>query len=656
MSYINSSGFKYRMDSLNISGENLLVAYDFVSGSEFSNAYLTNPPWASGSTISGKLNGNSSQFYKNPGSGFFNGSNNVAISGKIPADDFTFLFCYEKIRSGKEVLLSSAEGSSFSSSSGLVLGVNDANKLYLEYWNPTNGINSLTYDQNISSKNLVFLSASFGEFQLGIFDPIESSLSFSSSSIDSNSYAHSDNFIIGSGKNSFWTKRGVNDQDRAFSGFFDDFYCVTGSLPNGYFVDLFSGFYSIPTGGGISGNTLFCENISTITGSGIIIGTGVTGYETVVTYTTGFVPTGYVESGYLYFVGVGVTGYEEKFIGNVQDACGFINPVYVRTPMTGNIFASGITGFYTGEAMIITPFYENVELTGIITGEVFVPIDVEVCSISTGYFDTSLQIDSNFITSLGFESAYSFFESSGVSVSEIFFYTGNTPHSNINIEPEFDIVRGGWVISNEHTGFRKNLFFSNGQLLMESGWSSYIESGVTKYNITGNIFVDGNLVRSDGYSDFSDDLLYDNSSLISGSWVYLLTGFGSSSSFNSLFPAANYPDYSIFLNGIKLTSGLDHSSLNIFYDIPPSSVLTKINNNYISNEKIYITGSQNLFGLSGSGCFVSNSSQLYTNGIRQSLDEDYVEISRFSLLGAPPISPISNNQLVFSFSEDFWNI
>lgn len=643
------------MDSLNISGDNLLVAYDFVSGSQFSNGYLSNPSWASGSTLSGKINGNLSQFYKSAGSGFFNGANNVSISGKIPADDYTFMFCYEKTRQGKEVLLSSANGATFSSSSGIVLGVNDANKLYLEYWNPVNGINTLIYDNNIASKNLVFFSKTFGEFQLGIFDPIESALSFSSASISSNTYAHSDEFIIGSGKSSFWTNRDSSDGDRAFSGFFDDFYCVTGSLPNDYFVDLFSGFYSIPTGGGISGSTLFCENISTITGSGVIIGTGVTGYETVVTYTTGYVPSGYIESGYIYFVGTGITGYEEKYIGTVEDACGFFNPVYARTPMTGNIYASGVTGFYTGEVMVITPFYENIELTGIITGEVFIPIDVEVCSIETGYFDTSLQVDYSFINSLGFECAYSFFECSGISSSEIFFYTGAAPHSNINIEPQYDIVEGGWVIKDDHAGFRKNLFFNNGQLLMESGWSSYVESGITKYNITGNVFMDENVLKSNGYSDSFDDLLYDNSNLISGEWIYLLTGLGASSNFNSVF-SVTYPDYSIFVNGIKLTSGLDHSSSNIFYDIPPSSVLAKINNNYISNEKVKITGSQNLFSLSGSGYFVNNSSQLYINGIRQSLDEDYVEISRFSLLSGCPVQPSLNHQLVFSFSEDFWNI
>ena len=87
MSSINSSGFKYRMDSLGIGEESLLVAYDFVSGSSFQNGLLNKPDWITGSTFSGKLNGTYSNFYKNTGSGFFNGLSYVSISGKIPEDD-----------------------------------------------------------------------------------------------------------------------------------------------------------------------------------------------------------------------------------------------------------------------------------------------------------------------------------------------------------------------------------------------------------------------------------------------------------------------------------------------------------------------------------------------------------------------------------------
>jgi hypothetical protein len=125
MSYIDSSGFKYRMNSLGIGESALLVAYDFNSGSNFSAGLLNKPLWVTGSTFSGKLNGIYTNFYKNSGSGFFNGLSSVTVSGKIPSDDFAFLFCYEKLRAGGEVLLSSAAGNNSSTASGLTLGIND---------------------------------------------------------------------------------------------------------------------------------------------------------------------------------------------------------------------------------------------------------------------------------------------------------------------------------------------------------------------------------------------------------------------------------------------------------------------------------------------------------------------------------------------------
>jgi hypothetical protein len=647
MSTINSSGFKYRMDSLGIDQSSLIVAYDFVSGSNFSNGYLDTPKWVTGNSYSGKINGSSSNFYNFPGSGFLNGSNSISISGKIPEDDFYFLFCYEKTREGNEILLSSANGNSFSSASGLTVGLNDANKLYLEYWDPVQGKRSLDYDHNIGSKNLIYFKKSFGEFQLGIFDPIESRLNFASSSYDSSTYRHSDFFRIGSTNGSYWSS------GRLFSGYFDDFYCLTGIIPQDYFSSLYSGFYSNLISGAVSGTGYFCENVSMITGSGVILGTGITGYRTDVTYSTGYVPTGFLQSGYSYFVGTGITGYEDKFIGNVEDACGFFNPVYVRTPLTGNIYASGTTGIYTGMAQVITPIYTNVELTGILTGEVFVPVDVSVCSIKTGYYDDSLNIDYDFISSLGFDSIYSLADCSVIESREVFFYTGGY-HNNINLKPVYNSLISDYLIDSSYSGSGKNLFFNNGQLLLESGWSSYQSGYVTLYNITGNIFLDNNIVRSNGYNESTDSLIYDYSNNISGNSAYLQTGLGSGIDFSSIV-YSSYSDYSLFLNGVKLLSGVDYSGNKINFAIPASSVLTKISNNYISSNKIYVTGSSNLIR-SSSGKFSNNSSQVYINGLRQELDDDYVEISRFDILTGCPVNPSLEYRLVYSSSSDFWNI
>jgi hypothetical protein len=649
MSYIDSSGFKYRMNSLGIGEDALLVAYDFNSGSNFSAGLLNKPLWVTGSTFSGKLNGIYPNFYKNSGSGFFNGLSSVTVSGKIPSDDFAFLFCYEKLRAGGEVLLSSAAGSNSSAASGLTLGINDANKLYLEYWSPIDGKRSLDYEHNIGSKNLVFLSKSFGEFQLGIFDPIESSLSFSSISADSNNYSHSSDFIIGSGKNSFWSP-----SRNPFSGFMDDFYCVSGKVPNNYFEELYSGFFSIPKTGGLSGVYQDCSYVTVLSGSGVNLGTGITGYETRVTYTTGYVPTGCFNSGYSYLIGTGITGYEERYMGVQKDACDQDVPIYVRAPLTGNIYATGSVYACAGSGQVTTPTYTNFPLTGFLTGQVFIEVVSGICSGVTGYYPDYVEIDSRFVSSLGFDAIYSFRECENIIHSESYLYTGSM-YSNINLEPYYDSVLGGHVIKSSHAGSGKNLFFNNGQLMLESGWSSYVQAGVTKYNITGNIFLDGTVLRSEGFADADDNVIYDNSSLISGQSVYLTTEFSSASNFNSLF-SSNYPDYSVFLNGVKLVSGIDYNNTNLFFNIPASSVITKINNNYISSFKKYFSGLGNSFSLNPGEVFSNNSSQLYVNGLRQLIDYDYAEVSRYSILTGCPVPSVSNTQLVFSSLDDFWNI
>jgi hypothetical protein len=652
MSLVNSSGFKYYLENLGMSHSSIFAAYDFVSGSAFASSHLDNPSWVTGAVISGRINGNSTNFYQVNGSGFFNGSRSISISGRVPEDDFAFLFCYGKTRSGQEVLLSSAAGNNFSTASGLTVGINDANKLYMEYWNPVDGKFSLNYDKVISSKNLVFFQKSFGEFKLGIFDPIESSIDFSSSSYSQLTYKHSDMFKIASGSDSYWSK------GNAFSGYFDDFYCLTGKIPNDYFLSLYSGFYSNQISGGISGTNYFCENISTISGSGVILGTGVTGYLTELTYSTGYVPTGYFESGYIYFVGTGVTGYENKFIGNVQDACGFNNPVYARSPLTGNIYASGATGIYTGLSQVITTTYTNRELTGILTGEVFVPIDVSVCSLSTGYYPNSLYVDSGFISSLGFDGVYSFKNRSSGDYFEAFFYTGSF-YKNINLEPSYDSALFDYKIAESDAGSGQNMFFNNGQLLLESGWSSYQNGYETLYNITGNIFLDNNIVRSNGYNEITDNLIYDHSSLNYTPTInFLQTGWGSGAPYTS-FGTQIKPDL-YFLNGIKLLSGEDYnntalSGLRFKFEIPASSVLTKVNDYFVSSNSVYITGVNNLIKLNN-GNFCNNSSQFYMNGLRQLIDYDYIEVSKFEILTGSPVLESLNHQLSYSSLSNFWNI
>lgn len=653
------------MDQLNVDPGSLIVAYDFTNNPLSSTGYVLPTFWSSGS-YTGVANGSLTNFSQKSGSGFFTSFNSVDISGRIPDDNFSFLFSYEKFRTGSEVLLSSAAGSNFNQRSGLTLGINDVNKLFLEYWNPVDGKFSKTYSKNIGSKNIVYLNKSYGEFNLGVYDTSSFKLDVESIDLFNNYYSHSDKFRIGNifSSNTWSSGNGL-------SGFFDDFYCLSGSFSQDYCGVLSSGFYSSPSSGQVSGTGYKCEIISILTGSGIAIGTGVTGYETIVTYTTGYVPTGYYNSGYLYFVGTGVTGYENKFIGNVQDNCGFSNPLYIRSPLTGNIYASGTTGIYTGLAQVITPNYTNKELTGTISGEVFVPIDINRCSGYTGYFPSRIYTDSGFLFSLGFDSIYSLESASDINSNEAYFYTGGGIYNNINLKPTYDSTILDYKIPQSDIGSGVNMFFNNGQLLLESGWSSYQNGYSTLYNITGDIFLDNNIIRSNRFNEISDNLVYDHHfrfTEVPGGLPYTpiinvleKTGQASGSAYTGFgiqLPVIR-PDL-YFLNGIKLLSGEDYtntqpSGLRFKFDIPISSVLTKVIDYFISSDSVYMTGSNNLIKLN-SGKFLKNTSQVYVNGMRQSPDYGYLEKSSLDLLSGNFSD--SYNSLIFTstVSDNFWNM
>ena len=644
MSNVNSSGFKYRMNALGLSDSALLCAYDFTKDPSFYTGYVLPTYWSSGS-YSGKLNGSSPLFFQKSGSGYFNSSNSISILGNIPDDNFSFLFCYEKSTTGSQVLLSSATGSTYASSSGLVFGVNDANNLYLEYWNSVDGKFSTVYSHQIASKNIVYLNKSFQNFNIGVFDPASSSVNASAFPIKNSTYSHSNKFTIGGSVNSYWSS------GNGFNGFLDDFYCLSGSFPQDYIPALCSGFYSTMMPKVVSGTGWFCNTVSVLTGSGVVIGTGITGYQTNVTYLTGYVPTGYYQSGYKYSLGTGVTGYENKYLGDLQDACGFSNPIYVLSPLSGEIFATGVSGFYSGVTTVITPIYQTVTLTGFLTGSTLVPVDVSVCSNQTGYYPEYLNIDSGFLYSLGFDSVYSFNECSNNITGEAYFYSSG--YSGVcNLSPKYDTAISEYFVDSNYSGANVNLVFRNGLLLLESGYSTYMSGYVQKYNLSGDIFFSGVDIMSNEKNKQTDTLIYDYSNGLNKSAKFVSSFVSAGSSLSSYFPAP-YTDVSIFLNGKKLLSGVEYTSSTINVSIPASSVLIKVSDSYISQYKMKTTGINNV--LKSSSKFLGGSSQFYRSGMRLVQDRDYIELSNLSLLSGCP-APSSNNLLYSSSSNSmFWS-
>lgn len=659
MSQQNSSGIKYFFDQLGFDSGSLICAYDFVSGSNFATSNLDFPSWYTTgfeNRFSGRITGSISNFYSTiSGSGRFNGSNSVEILGNIPDNNYSFLFCYEKQRTGSEVLLSSARGSSFSNSSGLTLGLNDANQLYLEYWNSVEGKRAFVYDENLSSKNVILFQKDFGNFSIGFLDQKDLLIKKKDFPIFNLNHSHSNLFNIGAiNPSCFWSK------EKNLSGAFDSFYCFSGVFFNDSLSYLSSGFYSIPTGNQLSGTQLVCETTQILSGSGIL--TPTSGYETVVIYETGYVPTGCYESGYLYVVGTGITGYERVYTGVVSDRCGNNLPLYVNVPKTGLIYATGVTGVCTGVTQVVTERYDNVLVTGFLTGEVFVPIDVESCTGVDVYYSGQIQTNYSFINSLGCEKIYLLDECEPGKIIETFIPSGSDFISGFtNFEASFDSTEGDFVLNSEFAGSGKNLIYNNGQLLSE-GTFQKIQSGYsTIYNITsGNFSLENNVVRSSGYNEQTDFIFYDYSTGLQLEKYQLNADSPTGFSIYSFFSSANSGN-SFFLNGVKLIPGLDYVASDGRSRATgiSGSIYTKINSNYLNNfNNIYYSGSSTLNGVQQTSYrFIKENSQVYLNGIREYPLSGYIESSRFDFLTGCPVKSIKNN-LIYSTdqSENFWNI
>ena len=633
------------MDLLGIQQSSLLTAFDFTNNPSSNGGFVNPAYWASGS-YSGKVNGSTASFSQAAGSGYFLTSNSVDIMGSIPSDNFSFLFCYDRVSKGSQTILTSSTGSSFSTCSGLTLGINDSNNLYLEYWNSVDGIFSFTFPYEVASKNIVYLNKGFQNFNLGVFNPSSQNLNFYSFPIYNGSYSHCDKFRLGGSYSNFWSS------GKGFNGYFDDFYCLNESFPLDYIPGLCSGFYSCPVSGALSGTITSCENITTLSGSGINLGTGITGYITTVKYDTAYVPTGYYTSGYRYLVGTGVTGYENKFIGNVQDACGFSSPLYVLNPLTGQIYASGISGLYSGTATVITPTYTTSGLTGYFTGSVFVPINTVQCTGKDIYYPSRIDIDTGFIYSLGFNSIYRLNNCLSASTGEVYVYPKQDKEMNLNIIPSYDSSIAEYFLADLFSGQNLNLIFRNGRLLLESGFSFYTDGYLQKYNLSGDYFISGGRnIMSNTLNKITDTMVYDYSTALNRSAKFIQSAVAPGSSLSTYF-SPPFSDVSLFLNGRKLLSGTEYNSSTINVAIPASSVLIKVSDSYASAYKINKTGLDNFF--TGFENFLPGNSQVYSSGIRLSLGSEYIEVSDYKILnGCPVIS--SNNLLYSSFNDQsFW--
>jgi hypothetical protein len=633
------TGIKFFADNLGIKYDQILAAFSFYSGYE-SNALVYPEKWSGSNSATGYLNIIGGSFYTT-GGGFFDGSKTMSLRGQNFAltEDSTFFISYQKLRTGSEILLSSATGTNFNNSQGYCLGVNDANKLYLKYWNPVEGQFTFTYSKILSDKNLIVVNRTNSILSIGRYDNNKLSYDLEQFSIFNNAFKNNDSgylFLGGDPGNINW----IDSSSNNFSGFIDKFYFFSG-LPFQYSNILTSGLYSIPTGYDGYTETL-CYTTGYNFNSGFsytgITGVFVSGFSSGVSGITGYT-TGV--SGYSYS---GITGYVQNSLGIYVDNCGNSEILYQQVPVSGLISGTYITAIPLTGFTYITGA-EEIVLTGILSGFSGIYITGEICdSIFNITGDILYDVNKSYLSSLSYSQISLL---SNVEQNEDIVEIYNEPYQNISLNYNINLLYdniNSYYTDNNILDSNVILLFANGQTLFNSGYT-LVQNGYDTI-IVPNIdySVTGNTVITNNNFTINDSLFYD--SFGENSSGFLLTGYNS----GDIIPNINFSGSLVFYNGQKLISGKDYTGNNQF------NFSINSGNNYILIKKlpsniVYQSGSSGTLNLNknlNNGC-----SQVYLNGIRQKINNNYIENSNYDLISGNYTEP-SVNSIIYNNTNDFF--
>ena len=106
----------------------------------------------------------------------------------------------------------------------------------------------------------------------------------------------------------------------------------------------------------------------------------------------------------------------------------------------------------------------------------------------------------------------------------------------------------------------------------------------------------------------------------------------------------------IFINGQKLVSGITYSGINTININIPSG------DNFIFLKSIpgfnYFSGNSNIIDLNKSN-LNKNCSQVYFNGIKQKINNNYLEKGSFDLLSGS-LNENNNTFIIYNYTDDFF--
>lgn len=635
---INYTGIKFYLNFVGEPIQKNIVGFDFASGRLNNNLLYPDP--SSDFAFTGVIN--NLQSFSNYPPAYFDKNNFIYFNSEFDfeKDSYLFLMSYERLDSKDSILFSTVD--TFDGRDrGFYVGVNDANKLYYKYNNGIEGVFTFTFDEILSDKNLVMIGKDGSNISIGRFN--NNTLTFETSDFEifNNSIINSNKLFIGGSP----IRNKMQDRVDNFYGKIDRFYYFE-DVPSIYANDLALGLYSSP-----KDTQGFPRDICFTTGYFIDSGfsyTGVTGYgvREIAIYENKVTGVLSVETGIFYYTR---TGKRDDLVGYFLDSCNRQQPIFETVYLSGfkeTKFTTEIP--LTG---LVPRFeYENIELTGVITGSEKIFITEEYCdtfNIITG--NVNYYLDEEYLKSLSFSEVSLYFNSNyGNSDNYVEIYKEKyIPYQKyFNIRAVYDSVRGKHFLDRN---FSKNdiLLFGNGQLLVDGGYSGKkigyenIISPVLDYYLTGS------RIETEKFFNERDVISIDN---INGdTYIYLVGSIFSGMS----IVEANFADSFVYLNGQKLVSGTDYLLPNsLIFDLSSSSInilmIKKISTvfDYYPSRECTVDIDRN---------FNNYCSHVYLNGIKQTINEDYVENSRFDRLSGNFYFG-QNLDLIYNNTDDLFSI
>lgn len=376
------SGIGYYYNSARLSTGDLQCYFDF-------NTFGSQTSTLSGNSFS--LSGNTGNFWSSSGSGYFSGTILLVTGLDLFRSQFTSVLINNKNNSQDSILLSTMESGS-NGVSGFILGINDANKLYLTaYDSNINQYITNTASFQLGVQNGITVSKLENIFTLGKFNFFERELYTEVFSFSFNCNTNFSKVCLGGGSG-----LPLNISNNFYNGYIDEFLLTNQNLTENSIEELFKGFYKqeptteyLLVGEYDSYNYSNLNNITSpvweelqsgaldyirtnifnttgigtirVTNSGTIVNG--TGYVSGVLSGSVSLQTGY----YTIVTGSGITGYTTSgMVASASGITGYVDidlyPITVFT--SGNIYQltaqSGVSGITEWTSVFSGPLYETI--------------------------------------------------------------------------------------------------------------------------------------------------------------------------------------------------------------------------------------------------------------------------------------------------------